>query len=475
MPPSHSRVEHRRLQADRPIGELNPLHALAIILLSFNPAAMFNPAISGVGIRASTLAARYQSGRYPPSASMGEELSQGDKLQLKAEKLKLQAEKAALEVELLELEAAGVKPIASSGSSAPDSSADEEAPATEDAVEPMQVSSNLKFLGPYPCLALRFPKLGTAGQRKRGEAGVTFEFVLDTAANSNTLNAGVAKELALEAIGRAPGGTAAGGAITGGDTYMLGECQLWERLGLEEGGENPTFMSGLTASALPVAAPTAAGILGVYFFNAFPGGVEFFWGDNASLASPAVSFYGDKAGMEQVIAQKKLVDKAEVRVLPSGLPSVKLVVNGAEIPALLDTGSPITVLNSPAAALAKLQTVDLSVEKDSDSGGFNPFAKLAQGFKSTQARGQAMANGDLLMIAGTQGEPVELLRTTEAAKISVDTAAFADSKVFVGNLPGLQALNGLGGEFVPPAAVLGMDVLRLRPRMLYRSNEVYFS
>ena len=43
---------------------------------------------------------------------------------------------------------------------------------------------------------------------------------------------------------------------------------------------------------------------------------------------------------------------------------------------------------------------------------------------------------------------------------------------YVGALPGLAALNGLGDN-AGPAIVLGLDVLKRRPRMLYTPTAVY--
>ena len=58
----------------------------------------------------------------------------------------------------------------------------------------------LRWVGPYPTLALRFPDLATPAQRERGEQGVTLEFVVDTAATVTTIAAVVAAELALERV-----------------------------------------------------------------------------------------------------------------------------------------------------------------------------------------------------------------------------------------------------------------------------------
>lgn len=62
------------------------------------------------------------------------------------------------------------------------------------------VQAPLKYIGPYPCLALRFPELATRSEQQRNVTGVSMDFVLDTAANTNTINGQVAKELGLEIV-----------------------------------------------------------------------------------------------------------------------------------------------------------------------------------------------------------------------------------------------------------------------------------
>lgn len=325
-------------------------------------------------------------------------------------------------------------------------------------VEPTAVRAPLNFIGPYPCLSLRFPELATSSQLERNATGISLDFVLDTAANTNTVNGQVAKELGLDVVGAALPGVGAGGAISGGETFMLGNCEL-EGL---PGEERFTFMSGLTASALPVASPAAAGLLGVYFFNAFPGGVEFSW-DASDSKSPAVTFYSDPDKMNGALEG---VQKIPVDQLPgSGLPTVNLNINGVEIPALLDTGSPITVINAKAAKLANVGTVEVErLGKETK----NPFARFSQNLKTAQAA----ARGDILMIAGTSGKPVELLRSDVEADLKLGSVDICRGNVYVGDLPGLAALDGLGGS-ATPAAVLGMDILRLRPKIVYRPNEVF--
>lgn len=344
--------------------------------------------------------------------------------------------------------------------------------------QPTAVRAPLKYVGPYPCLALRFPNLATQSQRERNVTGISLDFVLDTAANTNTLNNQVAKELGLEVVGEALPGVGAAGAISGGDTFMLGDAQLD---GLPK-DESFTFMQGLTASALPVASPASAGLLGLYFFNCFQGGVCFDWGSSSAVpvpsdpasntAFPSVTFYSDKNDMGGALDGLK---RAPIKPLPvSNLPSVELQINGQAVPALLDTGSPITVLNAEAARLAGVETT-MKVESESGGGGGgNPFAKLAKGIKSAQAA----SRGDVLLIAGAAGERIELVKSESAVDVGVggfgdDVVELGKHNVYVGDLPGLAALGGLGGSGAPPAAVLGMDVLRTRPRMVYREDEVY--
>merc|ERR1711906_95048 len=62
------------------------------------------------------------------------------------------------------------------------------------------VRSPMRFLGPYPTMPLRFPNLATPSQRERNVTGISLDWVLDTAANTNTINAAVALELGLESI-----------------------------------------------------------------------------------------------------------------------------------------------------------------------------------------------------------------------------------------------------------------------------------
>ena len=347
------------------------------------------------------------------------------------------------------------------------------------------VRATLKYLGPYPAVGFRFPQLATSAQRARGVSGVALDFLLDTAANTNTINRQIAEELQLEIVGQALPGIGSSGAISGGNTYVLGDTEL-EGV-IPAGASNSesgsfVFMQNLTASALPVASPASAGLMSLAFFYCFKGGVEFSWGlsygEEDGIATPnppSIAFYAEKGPM--AASAVRGLSKVKIDPIPvTQLPSITLKINGIEIPALLDTGSPITVLNSQAAKQAGIQTaVSLPRQKEESE---NPFAAISRRLKEAQAMSQAAADGNILAIAGPNG-PVNLLRSASPVAIEAvgedDIASFGSARIYVGDIPGLMALNGIGVD-APPAVVLGMDVLTKRPKMFLRAqdNEVYF-
>mmetsp|Transcript_30101 Transcript_30101/g.71624 ORF Transcript_30101/g.71624 Transcript_30101/m.71624 type:complete len:353 (+) Transcript_30101:94-1152(+) len=345
------------------------------------------------------------------------------------------------------------------------------------------IRSPLRFLGPYPTVPLKFPRLSTPSQREKDLSGISLDFVLDTAANVNTLNAQVAKELNLEAVGEVPGGYGAAGEIAGAETYMLGDCSLdlsvlgEKKCDDEDEQEDEIFMQGLTASALPVASPAAAGLLGLAFFYCFEGGVEMVWQPNEESPTPSITFHGSIAHLNT-----SGLSCIQYESLPvSLLPSVTICINGVEIPALFDTGSPITCINKQAAEAAGIEPAVSLDEFDDEDGGansnWNPFAKITANVKAAQKVAQAASQGQLLTLAGGDG-PVQLIRSKSSEKIDIRTkdgvTDLAESQLFIGDIPGLQALGGLGGD-APPAAVLGMDIIARRPRVIFRArqNQIY--
>jgi len=359
------------------------------------------------------------------------------------------------------------------------------------------VRAPLKYIGPYPSLGLRFPNLATSAQRSRNESGVSLDFVLDTAANTNTINAQVAQELKLRSVGDALPGVGSSGFIApGGQVYELGDAQL-EGLGTDD-----IFMQNLTAASLPVAGPAAAGLLSQAFFYCFDGGVMFNWKEEdieqkqddgeilMKRLPPSVTFLGDASDAERLIATHDMT-RVPIEPVPiTQLPSVQIKLNGVVMPALLDTGSPITCINTKAAKRAGIETASTSTHDDKEntekkSGlNLNPFAGITDRWKEAQEMAQAAAKGELLQIAGPDGRPVALRKSSNRVQVSLisdtenkDVVFGGDDglNVYVGDIPGLAALNGIGVDS-PPAVVLGMDVLRSRPMMLLkaRQNEVFF-
>jgi len=349
---------------------------------------------------------------------------------------------------------------------------------TDDQEEPMAIRSPLRMLGPYPVISLRFPDIATPEQLKEqqkitGESGVALDFVVDTAANVNTINAKLAAEdLALPVVGFEEPGISTAGTLGGGATYMLGNCQLND-LPKEE---RFLFMSGLTASALPVASPSGAGLLGIGFLFSFPGGVEFCWGGNPnsaavpgaiptgdSSAGPSLTFYGDLIGTDKL---RDGLSEVPCRQLESGLVCVTMRVNGRKIPALLDTGSPISVLNAAAATAAGIE-----MPTEPDESGMNPFAKAAAKAKAAVNMATSIASGEVAMIGGVDG-PVYLRKIPEKVPVELGGANLGSGRPYVGEIPGLAALDGLGAG-AGPAAILGTDILRQRNRLLLQDSKVF--
>ena len=332
-------------------------------------------------------------------------------------------------------------------------------------IQKQRETSFLKFIGPYPALSLRFPSLSTSSQRKRNVTGVALDFILDTAANTNTINAQVATELSLDVVGDALPGFGATGSISGGQTFGLGNCTI-DRLDAD------LFMTNLTASALPVASPAAAGLLGVAFLNCFEA-VKFVWGGGIEGKQPLVTFYGDTDDANQECQKFRRVPLDVLDTIL--LPSVIININGVRIPALLDTGSPVTVLNAAAANATGLEVFKLDTENsDKRTGGFNPFKAFTDNLRDAKSMADAASRGEILVIASSDGKQIELKRTKNSVSVSLGSGEvqFPPSNIYVGDLPGLAALNGLNPTS-PPAAILGMDVIKRLPMMIYRKDAIY--
>jgi len=288
------------------------------------------------------------------------------------------------------------------------------------------VKAPLKMLGPYPALGLRFPDLATESQRKTGKSGVSLDFVIDTAANTNTIQRPVQEALEIPKVGRF------------GSVHNMGGTQL-------DGVMEDLFLTDLGVSALPGGNPNAAGLLSLAFLKLFPGGVAFGWAEKR----PSLTFFAGKT--KSATDDKKMVP-IQPLTMAGGLPSITLMVNGKEVKALLAAGSPITVMNEEAAKLAGVERMNLA--------GFD--------------KEDMQANGNIVVVQNQRGEPVDLTRSKDVVDIKAAEVDFGKVPLYVGEIPSLAALTS---EFAGPAILLGLDVLVQRPSMLLRAqdNEVWFS
>ena len=131
------------------------------------------------------------------------------------------------------------------------------------------------------------------------------------------------------------------------------------------------------------------------------------------------------------------------------------------MPALVDTGSPITVLNSAAASACAISSVST---KDSTQAGpaaglppaLKTLSRVAASLKTSLEGAQAEARGDVLRMAGGDGRMMTLERKGPARMMleskgqaqsdedRVPKVDLGNQMCYVGDLPGLAALHGLG-------------------------------
>lgn len=352
----------------------------------------------------------------------------------------------------------------------------------DEASEPEAVRCPLRYTGSgdyiYPSIALGFPKLATAPMRLNNRTGVTLDFVLDTGSSINVVNGIVAAQLGLNETGYAKPGIFASGATLGAKYYFLGDCTMGD-LPPEE---RFTFITGITAAVLPIPNPGAAGIIGKGVMDMFTG-VAFEWGD-LPAAEHAFEAIGGQGTVLKSLTQEpayitwfsrrgpRLAQMLEgmqgvpIKQAPrSGLPVIELEVNGIKIKALLDTGSPVTIFNEEAAEKCGIDTI-AAHEQES---GFGRVKKLLD-----VVRGNSKMNTgplpDILYIP-SPGGPAPFYRSTEKVTLSLGGRPFGDgSRVYVGNVPGMDALMALEKDHAP-LVVLGLDVLRLSPRMVLTAGE----
>eukprot|EP00579_Thalassiosira_antarctica_P026038 CAMPEP_0202015266 /NCGR_PEP_ID=MMETSP0905-20130828/31536_1 /ASSEMBLY_ACC=CAM_ASM_000554 /TAXON_ID=420261 /ORGANISM="Thalassiosira antarctica, Strain CCMP982" /LENGTH=353 /DNA_ID=CAMNT_0048575381 /DNA_START=42 /DNA_END=1099 /DNA_ORIENTATION=+ len=298
------------------------------------------------------------------------------------------------------------------------------------------VVAPLKYVGPYACLELDFPHLTTEAQKD-----ASINFVLDTGANVNSISKDLAKSLNLPLIVRKEdlsvlGSAGAGGSFQAGDIVMLGDCQLG---GMPEGQKNITFMRNLTAASLDLGIASSVGgeLLGTSFFACFPAGVEFdFYGTDGD--PPSMIFYYGQTLPEDAKENAFCVSLEESFW---GVPSITVNINGINLRAIIDTGSPITIISPNAAG-------EVGVGRQ----------------KSKQEE------GSFLKIKGIDNETVDLSRSLSGASISIGNISFGNLEtICIGDLPGLSLASDLSSTPDPQFQVLlGLDVLRRMYRMILR-------
>ena len=294
------------------------------------------------------------------------------------------------------------------------------------------VVAPLKYVGRYACLELNFPHLTSK----------TLNFVLDTGASITSISSKLAKQLQLPIVRKKEdlellGTAGAAGSFEAGDIVLLGNCTL----GGMPADYNQTFMYNMTAASidLGIATKVCAGLFGVPFFSSF-GAVEFdWWGTDDD--PPTIQFYYSKVLPAFALKNTKKIPLEESFF---GIPQITININGHYLRAIIDTGSPITIMSVEASEIIGVGCQSLSRDEQK-----------------------------YVKIKGIGDDSVDLIRTT--CDFSIGTIKLKKMHVCVGDLPGIAMASELSS--VPcPQLILGLDVLRSTYRMILslQTNEVWF-
>lgn len=324
-----------------------------------------------------------------------------------------------------------------------------QAPTEDDGQRVLAVVAPLKYTGQsnYPTLNLLFPDLDQIMEGGSVQ-GVSLDFVMDTGANINTVEGMVVDSyrlpvaVAAQDLGVA-GAAGMGGSFPACDIHTLGTCKL----GGMPPGSDFDFMYGLTAARMPDSLPYrfANGLLGLTFFLSFPAGVELDWYGTDGDPPTCIFYYGDTTPPD---ALNNMVGVPLER-LPVQIMSLVIEVNGVPVKAILDTGSPNTIL-SPNAA----NRCGIEVYSDSMAPDDLPLRQQVVGATAM----------------GIDGNVFNLARSTNEVSVTAGGASLGATPVFVGNLPGLDILNQFGMEH-PPEAILGLDFLQRCYRIIVKIGE----
>mmetsp|Transcript_2412 Transcript_2412/g.5581 ORF Transcript_2412/g.5581 Transcript_2412/m.5581 type:complete len:373 (+) Transcript_2412:415-1533(+) len=299
------------------------------------------------------------------------------------------------------------------------------------------VVAPLMYRGPYACLGLNFPHM-------QQQPGYSINFVLDTGANVNTIRKDLADSLGLPVLLckedlSVLGSSGVGGSFQAGDIVLLGDCKL---SGLPESQSNFTFMTNLTAAALDLGTDVniGNGLLGTNFFECFPAGVEFDWyGTDGD--PPTVIFYYGKEIPPQAKEGAFCVPLEKDSFF--GVPTVNVTINGVELKAIVDTGSPITIISPDAA----------------NGNGW----------------GMSQKNPSL-KVKGIDKGIVDLAISSDKVSLAFGNESLGElDAIFIGDLPGISFAGSFANS-TQPQVLLGLDALRRSYRMILRlpEKEVWF-
>ena len=298
------------------------------------------------------------------------------------------------------------------------------------------VVAPLKYVGPYACLELVFPHLSTKTQE-----GASLTFVLDTGATVVCISKDVAKQLNLPVVIKKEdlpilGSAGAGGTFQAGDFVLLGDCQLG---GMPADQKNITFMRNLTAAALDLGTVPVTGLLGSFFFASFSG-VEFDWIGTDGDPPTCVFYYSDPLPDD---ATKSCV-RIPLEDSFMGVPAITVNINGRDLRAILDTGSPISIIS--------------------------PSVAEEIGLEQKQSKPE---DGPKVQIKGIDEGILNLSRSSNGANVSLGNVSLGNIKsVCVGSLPGLSLVGNMA-SVQSPEVLLGLDALRRLYRFILTKNEVW--
>lgn len=318
----------------------------------------------------------------------------------------------------------------------------------DDEISVIGVVAPLIYSGPYACLGLTFPHLKLNQDRKQqcdDQNEVSMNFVLDTGANINTVCKDLAEEMNLPIIIRKDelstlGSAGAGGSFETGDIVLLGDCRL---SGMPKDQENITFMKNLTAASLGLGIGSVGdGLLGTSFFGCFPAGVEFDWYGTDGDPPTLIFYYGSDLPEN---AKKNAICVPLESDSFFSVPTATVNINGVELRAIVDTGSPISIVTPEAAKEAGLERM---ADNDESSSG-------------------KVLVGETPKIRGIDHRVLDLARSNNSTVSIGDLSLGTVKSLFIGELPGLSLASSFGAS-KGPQVLVGLDILRRTYRMIFR-------